>query len=592
MRKLSLLCRAGAFCSFFLFISLMFVASGHTQSGDPLLFEPYTHYADKEPLVALLTDFTRAQGLRAFFTPSVEGNISGRFEKTDPYTFLEGMRSAFGVGWYKLGDALYFYHESEVIRRFVRPRAVSAAKLQSMLLDGSVLAFSLPGEVMPDGDMLVLTGPPQYVEQAMEAIHSFEEAQLNNTIMRVFPLKYAWAEDIVIDSMGKTTTIPGIASILRSMVSGQSESASKVVQQPATVKKLKGTGLAAVGKSGEQETSTAIAAPASNIMADPRVNAVLITDAEYRMDYYAQVIKALDKPVDLVEIHAAIVDLDTNFKQELGIQWQGAKNNDSGWSGGGDMSTSKNQYTSLGTPGAAAGNGLTLSTVYTMGSDYFLAQIQALEEDGDARVLGRPSVLTVDNIQATLENTSSYYVKVSGENDVDLFKVESGTILKVTPHIIREADGTSSIKLVVNVQDNQDNDTNSGNSTSADGVPIIRQTKINTQAVIGEGQSLLIGGYYYERKTNTENGVPGLMHIPLLGRLFKTTGEESRQMERLILITPRVIRLNELPAPPPRAKMEDFRQGPASFETRPIPLKTSGGGCMRNTATTETVSRP
>ena len=133
---------------------------------------------------------------------------------------------------------------------------------------------------------------------------------------------------------------------------------------------------------------------------------------------------------------------------------------------------------------------MNLSTIYTHGADFFLARIQALEAEGEARMLGRPSVLTVDNVQATLENTSTYYIQVEGYQAVDLFKVEAGTVLRVTPHIIRNERGQTSIKLAVSVQDDQ-NDSKDA-PVSDNSVPPIKQTKINTQAIVGAGQSLLI----------------------------------------------------------------------------------------------------
>ena len=143
-------------------------------------------------------------------------------------------------------------------------------------------------------------------------------------------------------------------------------------------------------------------------MADPRVNAVLVNDAEYRMPYYAKVIADLDRPVELVEIHAAIVDIDSDFKRDLGVTYQGANSRDKGWSTGGEFSGTGDKFSPLPTMGTPSGTGMNLSTIYTHGADFFLARIQALEAEGEARMLGRPSVLTVDNVQATLENTSTY----------------------------------------------------------------------------------------------------------------------------------------------------------------------------------------
>ncbi|NLY40221.1 MAG: type III secretion system outer membrane ring subunit SctC [Desulfovibrionales bacterium] len=557
------------------------------------LTKPFTYYADRQDLSVVLMNFARLQGFGASVAPEVQGTMSGRFTNVEPDKFLHGMRSAFGVSWYKLGSTLYFYNEADMTRAFITPRALTAHKLFSMLQQSSVFSSQLPPVLAPNGEMIVVSGPPSYIAQIVGAATAYEEAQISSTVMRVFPLKYAWAEDMAVSSMDKTVTIPGVASILRAMINGSPSSATQVTQNVATVDKLSGTGLAAQGRedesSSKENNTPAPQAGEANIMADPRVNAVLVHDAEYRMDYYAKVIEDLDKPVELVEIHAAIVDIDTNFKRDLGITYQGANPKSKGWGVGGELSTTPETTSPLPVLGATTGQGLSLSTIYTMGSDYFLARIQALEEDGEARMLGRPSVLTVDNVQATLENTTTYYVQVEGYQAVDLFKVEAGTVLRVTPHIIRDDQGFASIKLAVSVQDDQNDD--GGTAPTSGTIPPIKQTKINTQAIVGAGQSLLIGGYYYEQKGKSQSGIPLLKDIPGLGHLFKTTSKSSKRMERLILITPKVVRLDELPPMPERVDDPSMRQSPIQSdysERKPAPK----GGCMRHDAPPAQPSAP
>ena len=561
---------------------------------------PYTHYADDEDLTAILTNFARSQGLGASFTPGVVGKVSGRFDAVPPETFLKGMQAAFGVAWYRLGSTLYFYSESELSRTFVTPRAMTAERLYQMLRQSAVFSSQLPATLAPGGAMIVVSGPPSYLAQISAAVTAFEEAQVSNFVMRVFPLKYAWAEDMSVNSMDKTVTIPGVASILRAMVTGSPNSATRVTQDTATVDKLSGTGLIAQGRvapvapdaSAPDAQQGGQAAPQNatqvNIMADPRVNAVLVNDAEYRMPYYAKVIADLDKPVELVEIHAAIVDIDSDFKRDLGVTYQGANSRDKGWSTGGEFSGTGDKFSPLPTMGEPSGTGMNLSTIYTHGADFFLARIQALEAEGEARMLGRPSVLTVDNVQATLENTSTYYIQVEGYQAVDLFKVEAGTVLRVTPHIIRDEYGQTSIKLAVSVQDDQNDSKDT--PVSANSVPPIKQTKINTQAIVGAGQSLLIGGYYYEQKSTDASGIPILMHIPVLGNLFKTTSKGTKRMERLILITPKVIHLGENPTAPSRVDEPTFHRSPtqADYEER-VPAAPQSG-CSRKRPKLEPVA--
>ncbi|NCD25485.1 MAG: EscC/YscC/HrcC family type III secretion system outer membrane ring protein [Deltaproteobacteria bacterium] len=562
----------------------------------------FTYYADQQDLPTVLMHFARVQGLSASISTGVTGKISGRFDDVPADKFLRGMRAAFGVSWYRIGSSIHFFNDAELTRAFITPKALSADKLFTLLHQSAVFSPQLPPTLAPDGNMIVVSGPPQYLEQVMSAATAYEETQRDTIVMRVFPLKYAWAEDISVNSMDKTVTIPGIASILRAMIGGTPTSATRVVQQKATVDKLTGTGLAALGQDTEEAAPTtepATAGPPASIMADPRVNAVLVHDAEYRMPYYAKVIEDLDKPVELVEIHAAIVDIDTDYKRELGITYQAADPSGKGWGFGGEVSTTAGEFSPLPGLGVSTGAGLSLSTIYTMGSDYFLARVQALEEEGEARMLGRPSVLTVDNIQATLENTTTYYIPIQGNEASDLFKVEAGTVLRVTPHIIENEAGQNTIKLVVSVQDDQ-NDNGAATTAAAGTIPPIKQTKINTQAIVGAGQSLLIGGYYYEQKGTDESGIPILKDIPGLGNLFKTSSKSNKRMERLILITPRVIDLTDLPPIPDRVDDPAMRQSPTQADFSQRPQRPTHGGCAHAragsqktpAATTETGMEP
>ncbi len=557
---------------------------------------PYTHYAEQESLQMLLVDFARTQGYAGSVSISVRGSVSGRFEKENPFKFLEGMKTAFGVSWYILGNTLYFYTETDVQRAFITPKVMTVERLYELLINSHVLSSQLPAELMNNGEMIVVYGPQSYLDQVLKAVAALEISQMSNIIMRVFPLKYAWADDITVGSMDKIITVPGIATILRAMLSGNPQvSPSVVVEQPATVEKLSGTGLAARGKPGNKDQGkNNVSMPVNNssIMADPRMNAVIINDAAYKMPYYEEVIHDLDKPVELVEIQAAIVDVDSNYKYSLGFIFQG------------DYSRGSGKLGSYGTSSAASGTvpikppagtiptaGLGLSTIYTKGVDFFLSRVEALETEGEARVLGKPSVLTVDNIQATLENTSTYYIQIQGYQAVDLFKVDAGTILRVTPHIIKNMDGTKSIKLVVSVEDNQSDDSDDTPITPSNVLPPIKQTKINTQAIVGTGQSLLIGGYYYEQKSVSETGIPILMHIPVLGHLFKTTAKNTKQMERLILITPKIVNLNDLDPLPVHMQDAGFKQRVVNDEYVVKPKQGSGCSSKKTVPQTPSVKK-
>ena len=511
---------------------------------------PFTHLANGEDLRATLTSFAHGQSLKAEISPLVKGSVSGNFRSVTAERFLAAMEEAYEVRYYVLGSEIHFYHASETKKAFVPLPTGSVEGLIASLRNSGFLAEELPVRSHGDSGMITVSGPQAYIDQIQSAASHYAASQTEKIVMRVFPLKHAWAEDITVTSMDKTITVPGIATILRAMVIGGNIGGQTVTQEKATVEKLNGKGLSALGRdsasAGAQPVSPQAAGSPVNvgsvsIIADPRVNAVLVSDAVYRMPYYEKVIEDLDKPVDLVEIHAAIVDIDANNSTDIGVNLAGgvsrSNTTTTGAAGGNAPATSSEL---INTAGAL------LSTVYRHGSDFFMARIRLLEEQNQAQVLGRPSVLTVDNVQATLENTTTYYVKVEGNETVDLFKVEAGTVLRVTPHIIRE-DGKTSIKLAVNVQDDQDSGTTAAESGSA--LPPIKQTKINTQAVIEAGQSLLVGGYYYERYEKGSSGVPLLKDIPWIGNLFKSSARSGKRMERLILLTPRIVSPGEMNVP-------------------------------------------
>ena len=493
------------------------------------LKKPFSYFANGHELRTVLTGFAKTQGLSvAFDGDAVKGRVSGRFQRVAPNDFLSAMSEAYGVGHYVLGDTIHFYSASDVRKEFLTVPSGSAKALVDSLKRSGFVAAELPVSVNAEGNMLTLKGPEAYLTSIRAAADAYLAVQSEKIEMRVFPIRHAWADDIELSSMDRTVTVPGIASILRGMVLGQSVGGTTVsggANGPARAESVPSLGAEGLSRQKKRDAqpgpvnATPVAQGAVSIIADPRVNAVLVSDFAYRMPYYEEVIRSLDKPVELVEIHAAIVDIDTNASRELGVNFRGKGGGN--WQGGGSLG-SENPPVGGDTPGIStdlSSGGALLSTIYTHGSDYFMASINALESENAARMLGRPSVLTVDN-------------------------VEAGTVMLVTPHIIHEG-GKTSIKLAVSVQDDQ-NDASSGYQTvgeSGDTLTVnpIKQTRINTQAMVEAGQSLLIGGYYYEQKSEGDSGVPILKDIPILGHLFKSSSTSGRQMERLILITPRIV---------------------------------------------------
>jgi type III secretion protein C len=148
-----------------------------------------------------------------------------------------------------------------------------------------------------------------------------------------------------------------------------------------------------------------------------------------------------------------------------------------------------------------------------------------------------------------LENRSEFHVRVSGFQDSSLFKVVAGTAVRVTPSMVDDG-GRRGVMLAIDIEDG---DIAGG---TVDDIPIVRRRAVNTQALVGEGSSLLIAGYSSEETSKVTSGVPVLSSLPVVGRAFRVTEDKRLRMERFYLLTPRLVSPDappqELPATAPK----------------------------------------
>ena len=267
---------AGIFCAAALLFAGAPAAEAHA-------FEkPFSHYANGQSLKAVLTSFAKAQGLKPEFDDELKGRVSGRFTKVDAEAFLAAMNEAYGAGWYVLGGSIHFYNVESAGKDFLTVPSGSAESLVESLKRSGLLAEELPVKINNDANMITFTGPAGYLEQVRTAAAAYLAVQTEKIVMKVFPVKHAWADDITIENMDQTITVPGVASILRGMVMGQSVGGTTVSQRRNTAKSVESLGAPGLSRQAEKKNQASPAAPMTpvlqgniSIMADPRVNAVL-----------------------------------------------------------------------------------------------------------------------------------------------------------------------------------------------------------------------------------------------------------------------------------------------------------------------------
>ena len=523
------------------------------------------HYAvNGAPLPDVLRDVLAVEGMSADVGRDVKGSVNGRFDDTPGNVFTQ-LVEAYGLVWYFDGKAMHVSTASDVRSRVIpfapMTREAVASLLRNLDLDDARLPIKYSATTVK------VAGPSKFVDAVAEAIDKAQrqttvEPSFDETVIRVFPLRYAQAQDVRYTVGSQEQVVPGVATLLRRLMTDTWQATAPRAARsrtddsradaraeardarggPPPLPSLLGLGLGAAPAASEGASAPlpdsdtaqpAVTLARRNIVADQRTNSVVISDIVSMMPNYERAIAMLDQPQDLVEIDAVVIDVSSNAARSLGVQWGGANGRINGASG------TASAPLSFGAPdlmtAAGAASGLNLATLVGNSAHYLFAQIQALEQVGKARVLSRPQVLTLNNTEAALTSRSSVYVRVAGNQAVDLFNIDTGLTLKVTPSVESTGDPRRNIRLNIQIEDGSFNTT-----TSVDGIPKVDNHSVVTQAIVRDGESLLIGGYQYERNESTTSKVPLLGDVPYVGALFRDTQTTHERLERLILITPRL----------------------------------------------------
>jgi type IV pilus assembly protein PilQ len=267
-------------------------------------------------------------------------------------------------------------------------------------------------------------------------------------------------------------------------------------------------------------------------------------------------VEKLDSMTPQVLIESRIVEANTSFSRSIGVQWGGfgqaapATGNATGLSfpntvrvtGGSDLGTASATGVS-GTPnfavnlpaavGAGAGGALGFTFGSANGAVNLNLRLSAAESNGTVKTISAPKVTTLQNQKASIsQGVSIPFSQVSAQG-VNTTFVEARLQLDVTPHIT--SDG--SVLMNIKATNNQPDPSNTG----ANGQPAIQKKEAETQVMVRDGDTTVIGGIYVRRGATSEAGVPWLMKIPILGFFFKTNTVSENRQELLIFITPRIV---------------------------------------------------
>lgn len=270
-----------------------------------------------------------------------------------------------------------------------------------------------------------------------------------------------------------------------------------------------------------------------SISVNERTSQIIMTDVADKIRQAKAIVKKLDKITPQVIIEARIVEANTDFSRDFGIKWNVTEGPFDALNGELEYEIALNQ------PGKASpANSISFTFENLFGTSFSIidAKLMAQESQGDVKIISAPKVVTLDNTEATIKQGKQVPFNKLDEsgNTVTEFK-DIDLELKVTPQVT--ADNRILMKINITKNDLQFFESGAGVLTN----------EANTELLIEDGGTVVIGGIIISKKDNIGDGIPGLSKLPVLGWLFKSKSIAESKSELLIFITPRIVRL-EYPA--------------------------------------------
>lgn len=513
------------------FSSYVFAASLPRDAG------AYTYYAENASVNKVLADFCANFGLRLQLSPNINEKLNGRLTGTSASDFLNRVSNTIGLSWFYYAGTLYVAPLSDWHTKTFSVPKETMHGLKKAMIDLGILNDQFGWAMVNEQGLVLLTGPTAYLDLVANTLQSLQSAPVGQQVA-VFRLKYANVEDRTLVSRDKQTMIPGVATVLRALINGQKKQLGAVDSSKtksgidASSLDAASMSLGAKSLSAGSDLFASTDSGRSTIESDVRLNAIIIKDTSESMPMYQKLIAALDVPAGLIEIEAMTIDINKTRLSELGMDWALGDGRSS--IAFGDAS----KTAVSGTFGLSYSSNTT--TIVANQAASLLAKVRLLETKGDARVIGKPSILTTDNLPALIDLSQTFYVKVAGERVANLDAVTTGVMLRVTPRLIAPVNSAREVQLVIDIEDGTLVD-----RTGLD-LPVVQRSVISTQATILENQSLLIAGHDTETESEHTEKVPGLSSLPLLGGLFSNKTLENQQRKRLFLITPRIVNQKDI----------------------------------------------
>jgi type IV pilus assembly protein PilQ len=373
--------------------------------------------------------------------------------------------------------------------------------------------------------------------------------QVFEGLLRTHGLTYAWEGDII-----RIMTLQDMETELKR--ESQKRELSKIEPLVTRVVKVTYADAGRMRNNLEKFISPGIEGQSGGtVLVDEHTNSLILQAIPNDINRMLAVVNQLDRPISQVLIEAHIVETTNDTARALGVQWggvlYGSSNGKNAWLG--PAGVTGDGESSLFDPDTGdpieyqwpIGNvsnfpinlqdsiGLSLGFMFqNIGNSVLTAQLQALQEEGRLNILSSPSITTLENKIAFIESGDRIPIQTVENGEVNIEYVSATLRLEVTPNIVDKE--TLKLKILTNKDEPDFTQTVAGN-------PTIITRKAETNVILFNGQTTVIGGLSQD-KTFTDNaGIPFLKDVPGLGWLFGSRSKANEMDELLIFITPYIL---------------------------------------------------
>jgi len=569
------------------------------QSGPPIPWDKaltVTRTSSEEDIKTVLRSLLQANGFSVIFTPDVEGTISFRLDKVPVASAFDQLVQEHNLAYtYNAGaktvsiTTLAADAERAKSGTFVPLDQVTYEELTRAIENFGLSAQSLKYD--PGTRTVAINGDMEHVQQIADLIKTLETAhqkqrerqnaerarelqlkraeltqqayeELKNFEVKVIPLRFTDVGPTTKQFQGRAVTIPGIADTLTSILGIQPPQPGSLPPPASAPSALTPDNGAApdMPATDEKLLGEAQALGHPRISIDQRTNSVVVQGTPEAIASIEKIIHDLDRPLQMVQIEVTIAQADLGVARELGVNWRGSAFSAGGTplSGAIDTGTSPPQIGNDDTgkgfnttgldalsllPNASTPGQTTASFVVKGAETALQAQLQALASRDRARILSAPRLVTLDNITARITRSQNIYVQVDtrsqnggGLGGVGLQEIQTGLTLEITPSIVPAESDRQEAFVRLNLR--------AENSTPGAGVfgqIDVKSQEVQTNVLVPDGATFVIGGLFDDSQITNESGVPGLKDIPILGALFRSKSNTKSLGETIFFITPHLV---------------------------------------------------